>query len=923
MGEMIKNTILLLLLVLSLGLLQAGCDLREGTIVYDVEFPRADEVDTGGSGGSGGGSSPTVNLSTSPSSFAENGGIATLTATLSTASTENTYVTLSLSGNATVSSDYTLSDNITITAGNTTGTASLTGTNDSINEGTEQIVVDILNVSGGAGATEDGDQRVTVTIDDDDLPVVSATNLAAASGENQVTVTWDNVSGADNYTIYWKTSSGVTTSDSSFTRLTGTTYIHGGLDSSLTYYYNILPYGSSFTGALTTEDSASPTAWSCPSTSGILTDNDTDLLVYYPFNGDLRDNKNTFHLTNVGGTIIFDDGCGYGLSGYFDSTSGYAENRNFRDNDSTVGSRLAAGNFTITMWINADADMPKFASAINTGFKNDMNPTGWQNKSQIDVDGKGRIEWLTKFDNGSDTEIVSSVSPPSAAALPLHKWHHIAAVHYDNDTAAFYSLGKLLGSNISFPVKWYGLVVGLNRSKNPETRLWKGYIDEVKVYGRAFTEQEVVAGCSVYAECNIPTNLTVTAGEQKNTLTWDAVSGASNYKVYRSTTPSVTTSSTFRGSPPTTTFPDSTPSLTGGTTYYYRVLSVKSSVESALSVEKNGTPTGPATTLSAAADNQSVNLTWSNVAGADNYTLYWATSSGVDNNSNSITGLSSSPYVHAGLTASTTYYYRIAAVSQSNVTGTLSNRASGTPTAFTTETLNNDNDSDLLVYYPFNGSLSDNKSKYGDSRYDLTAAGGAGFVYAASRFTGDQASYFDSQGGYAYNSSLNDDNESNLFRSGNFTISLWFYADGDMANFSSLVSSRFVPDSGRDGDNWSWQIDSDGGKIRWRSQVGDRPNSSYKTHTVSSIAYPTDEWSHLSNVKYDNGTSMVYMNGSLVATSAETQNTHLDVLKLGTNRREEFPWKGYIDELKMYSRALNATEVGYLYDNDCPKASCP
>ena len=48
MGEMIKNTILLLLLVLSLGLLQAGCDLREGTIVYDgVEFPRADEVGAG------------------------------------------------------------------------------------------------------------------------------------------------------------------------------------------------------------------------------------------------------------------------------------------------------------------------------------------------------------------------------------------------------------------------------------------------------------------------------------------------------------------------------------------------------------------------------------------------------------------------------------------------------------------------------------------------------------------------------------------------------------------------------------------------------------------------------------------------------------------------------------------------------------
>ena len=38
-----------------LGLLQTGCDLREGTIVYDVDYPRADEVDTGGGSGGGGG----------------------------------------------------------------------------------------------------------------------------------------------------------------------------------------------------------------------------------------------------------------------------------------------------------------------------------------------------------------------------------------------------------------------------------------------------------------------------------------------------------------------------------------------------------------------------------------------------------------------------------------------------------------------------------------------------------------------------------------------------------------------------------------------------------------------------------------------------------------------------------------------------
>ncbi|MDG2199266.1 MAG: hypothetical protein P8O70_20730, partial [SAR324 cluster bacterium] len=41
-----------------LGLFQTGCDIREATIVYDVEFPRADsdEAQGGGGGGSGGGS---------------------------------------------------------------------------------------------------------------------------------------------------------------------------------------------------------------------------------------------------------------------------------------------------------------------------------------------------------------------------------------------------------------------------------------------------------------------------------------------------------------------------------------------------------------------------------------------------------------------------------------------------------------------------------------------------------------------------------------------------------------------------------------------------------------------------------------------------------------------------------------------------
>jgi hypothetical protein len=243
--------------------------------------------------------------------------------------------------------------------------------------------------------------------------------------------------------------------------------------------------------------------------------------------------------------------------------------------------------------------------------------------------------------------------------------------------------------------------------------------------------------------------------------------------------------------------------------------------------------------------------------------------------------------------------------------------------AFPTDTLNVDNDPSLLVYYDFNGTLNDQKDNYSDGRYNLIAANGATINYTDSNFASNQAAYFDASNGYAYNDNMSDDNESNLFASGNFTISLWFYADDDMPNFSSLMSSRYVPDTGNDSGNWSWQLDSDNGKLRWRSAVGD---TNTKEHTTASNNYPTNIWSHAAFVKYDNGTSMIYMNGSHEVTSANTQETPLEVLKIGTNRREEFPWKGYIDEFKIYSRALDSTDVCDLFKNDGPLndgATCP
>ena len=149
---------------------------------------------------------------------------------------------------------------------------------------------------------------------------------------------------------------------------------------------------------------------------------------------------------------------------------------------------------------------------------------------------------------------------------------------------------------------------------------------------------------------------------------------------------------------------------------------------------------------------------------------------------------------------------------------------------------------------------------------------------------------------------------------------MWFYADPDMPDYSSLMSSRYVPEYGNDDGNWSWQLDSAKGQLRWRAATGEKND----TEEIAAIMYPAEEWSHAAFVKHSDGTIEMYLNGSLIHTGVQN-NTPLDVMKIGTNRREEQPWKGYIDEFKIYERGLSSQEVCNLYNNNSPitvAASC-
>lgn len=142
-------------------------------------------------------------------------------------------------------------------------------------------------------------------------------------------------------------------------------------------------------------------------------------------------------------------------------------------------------------------------------------------------------------------------------------------------------------------------------------------------------------------------------------LSWNAVSGASGYVISRATsaTGTYSTVATVTGTGYTNI------GLTTGVRYYFKVQAYRTIGTKKVYGNNSGyayaTPalTAPASPGAAAYSYNSIRITWSAVPGATGYNITRATSaSGTYTTVASVTGTS---YINSGLTANTTYYYKI------------------------------------------------------------------------------------------------------------------------------------------------------------------------------------------------------------------------------------------------------------------------
>ena len=169
----------------------------------------------------------------------------------------------------------------------------------------------------------------------------------------------------------------------------------------------------------------------------------------------------------------------------------------------------------------------------------------------------------------------------------------------------------------------------------------------------------------------VPTVTMTYSDSGKPKLTWNAVSGATSYRVFRSE--SRGTGYSLLGTTTATSYVNTGAAV--GKTYYYRVKAVNSVGTSGYSnivsgKAKPAAPAAPSVTIGNSSTGKP-QLTWKAVSGAVKYEVYRSTR---QNSGYSLLGTTTSTsYVNTGASTGTTYYYRVKAVNRNGMASGYSN----------------------------------------------------------------------------------------------------------------------------------------------------------------------------------------------------------------------------------------------------------
>jgi fibronectin type 3 domain-containing protein len=460
------------------------------------------------------------------------------------------------------------------------------------------------------------------------LAVPAPTGLQATAGNATVALNWTAVAGATSYNVYRATTSGGEGSTALATGLTSASYTDNAVTNGTTYYYEVTAVESGTESLKSSEVSATPQvpAPGIPTNVGISAGDKIVNLTWSAVSG--ATSYDIYRATTKGGegTTPYLTGvttASYSDSGVVDGTTYYYE----------VSAVNGGGQSAVSSEVSATPQVPA--------------PGAPTNLAATASDAQVSLTW-SAVSGATSYDIYRSTTKGGEGTTP-----YLTGV----------TISSYTNSGLTDGTTYYYEVSAVNAG------------------GQSPVSSEVSATPQVPAP-GAPTNLAATAGDTQVSLTWSAVTGATSYDIYRSTTKGGEGSTPYLTGVTTNSYTNT--GLTDGTTYYYEVSAVNAGGQSGVSNEASATPQVPApsapTNLVAAAGNAQITLTWTAAAGATKYDLFRSTTAGGEGSTPYKMGLTTTSFTDTGLVNGTTYYYKVVAINAGGQSP-LSNEVSAKPKA--------------------------------------------------------------------------------------------------------------------------------------------------------------------------------------------------------------------------------------------------
>jgi len=466
-------------------------------------------------------------------------------------------------------------------------------------------------VGWSGNVSEMNSSTTTITVKGDDMVIANFVQVpnapysisAKVNSAGGIVISWSSVSNATGYYIYRNT-----TPSGSYTKIglsDKTSYVDYDILQGATYYYNVSAYNGNVEGSQYATPISATTPPSAPTSISATVNTDGDIVISWP------------SVSNATKYYIYRSTTSSGTYTKIDSSTTISTTNSYTDKTANSGTtyyyKVSASN-------SGGEGLKSNYAEVTT---RPSTPTGVS--ATVNSNGDIVISW-SSVSNATGYYIYRSTTPSgsytkigTSSTTPYTDYNVAAGTTYYYKVSAYNSGGEGTMSNYD------------DMTTRPST----------------------------------PTSVNATSNSENSiNINWSSVPNATEYYIYRSTSP--TSGYTQIGNSYSTSYTST--GLLPGTTYYYKVSASNSGGEGPQSSYTSATTRLNTPTVSGATGSTSgITVYWYSVSNAAGYYIYRSTSSSGSYTQVGNAASSSTSWIDTNVASGTYYYYRVSAYSSSGV----------------------------------------------------------------------------------------------------------------------------------------------------------------------------------------------------------------------------------------------------------------